>query len=115
MKIVLREVTIIRPSEQSPRFDNSAADAVGRSIKEFDFRQPIVVGDQGVVIAGHTRWKAAEEFGLTTVSVVIATALSPHTGERLPDHRQLNGYNRRVGHGPVTSGAVGCPAAERRP
>jgi hypothetical protein len=36
-------------------------DAVAVSIKEFGFRQPIVVDEQGVIIVGHTRWKAAQK------------------------------------------------------
>ncbi len=48
-----------------------------RSIREFGFRQPIVVDADLVVICGHTRLKAAQRLGLTEVPVVAATDLSP--------------------------------------
>ncbi|MGL6193425.1 MAG: ParB N-terminal domain-containing protein, partial [Thermoguttaceae bacterium] len=47
------------------------------SIKEFGFRQPIVVDSDGVVILGHTRLKAAQKLGLQKVPVHVATGLSP--------------------------------------
>ena len=48
-----------------------------RSIKEFGFRQPIVVDAEGVIIVGHTRWKAAKKLGLKLVPVHVATDLTP--------------------------------------
>lgn len=50
---------------------------MARSISEFGFRQPIVVDEAGVIIAGHTRWKAARELGLETVPVHVAAGLTP--------------------------------------
>ena len=47
------------------------------SLKEFGFRQPIVVDAQDVIIVGHTRWKAAKKLGHTEVPVHVATDLSP--------------------------------------
>ena len=41
-----------------------AVEAVAASIREFGFRQPIVVDDEGVIICGHTRFKAAQQLGL---------------------------------------------------
>jgi site-specific DNA-methyltransferase (adenine-specific) len=52
-------------------------DAVATSIKEFGFRQPIVVDEEGVIIVGHTRHKAALKLGLETVPVHVAVGLSP--------------------------------------
>ena len=52
-------------------------DAVAHSIKEFGWRQPIVVDAEGVIICGHTRWKAAQKLGLDKVPVHVATDLTP--------------------------------------
>ncbi len=38
----------------------SAVDKVAASIKEYGFRQPIVVDAEGVIIVGHTRLLAAQ-------------------------------------------------------
>lgn len=67
----------------------SAVDKVAASIKEFGWQQPIVVDIEGVVIAGHTRLKAAKKLGLTEVPVVVADDLSPEQVKayRLADNR----------------------------
>jgi DNA modification methylase len=64
-------------------------DAVARSIKEFGFRQPIVVDAESVIICGHTRWKAAQKLGLETVPVHVATDLTPEQvrAYRIADNR----------------------------
>ena len=49
---------------------------MARSIREFGFRQPIVVDTDGVIVAGHTRYKAAQQLGLDSVPVHVATDLS---------------------------------------
>lgn len=77
MKIELRKLTDIRPYEGNPRINEAAVDAVARSIREFGFRQPIVVDGDGVIICGHTRWKAAQKLGLETVPIHVARDLSP--------------------------------------
>ena len=61
------------PYDKNPRVNDSAVDAVARSILEFGFRQPIVVDEKGVVIVGHTRLKAAKKLGLATVPVHVAS------------------------------------------
>jgi DNA modification methylase len=76
MKIALRKISDIRPYEKNPRHNDAAVAAVAASIKEFGFRQPIVVDDDGVIIVGHTRWKAAVHLGLEKVPVHVATGLS---------------------------------------
>jgi len=47
------------------------------SIKEYGFQQPIVVDKKGIVIAGHTRLKAAVKLNLDTCPVIVADNLSP--------------------------------------
>jgi DNA modification methylase len=50
---------------------------VAESIRRFGFRQPIVVDGEGVIVCGHTRWKAAQKLGLAEVPVHVATDLTP--------------------------------------
>src|SRR5271166_4035841 len=71
------DITTIRPYENNPRINDNAVDAVARSIKEFGFRQPIVVDEQAVIIVGHTRYKAAIKLGLEEVPVHVAVGLTP--------------------------------------
>src|SRR6185503_8691385 len=59
------------------KIPDAAVDKVAASIKEFGWRQPIVVDEQGVIIAGHTRLLAARKLGLTEVPVHVAIGLTP--------------------------------------
>ncbi len=77
MKVELRKTDELKPYEGNPRQNDQAVDAVATSIREFGFRQPIVVDADGVIICGHTRWKAARKLGLDKVPVHVATDLSP--------------------------------------
>jgi len=77
MKIILRDITTITPYPGNPRVNDKAVEAVAASIRAFGFRQPIVVDGDGVIIAGHTRHKAAILIGMTEVPVHVATDLTP--------------------------------------
>ncbi|MBT5610100.1 MAG: ParB N-terminal domain-containing protein [Lentisphaerae bacterium] len=77
MHIELRDIDSITPYEKNPRLNDDAVDAVAESIREFGFRQPVVVDADGVIICGHTRWKAAKKLRLAKVPVHVATDLSP--------------------------------------
>jgi DNA modification methylase len=77
MKIELRPIDQVRPYPGNPRQNDEAVDAVAASLKEFGFRQPIVVDAEGVIIVGHTRYKAALKLGLKQVPVHVATDLTP--------------------------------------
>ena len=77
MKIELRKLSEIKPYPGNPRVNDAAVAAVAASIREFGFRQPIVVDEDGVIIVGHTRWKAARKLGLETVPVHVAMGLTP--------------------------------------
>jgi DNA modification methylase len=77
MRVELRPIDQIKPYPGNPRINDDAVDAVAASIREFGFRQPIVVDGEGVVICGHTRLKAAHKLGMREVPVIVAKDLSP--------------------------------------
>lgn len=79
----------VRPYEDNPRRNDGAVQAVANSLREFGWRQPIVVDADGTIIAGHTRYKAALELGMTDVPVVVASDLTPEqcSAYRLADNR----------------------------
>jgi len=77
MKVEQRKTADIKPYDKNPRDNDGAVEAVAHSIREFGFRQPIVVDAEGVIIVGHTRWKAACKLGLDEVPVHVATDLTP--------------------------------------
>ena len=77
MEVKLVSIDDVRPYESNPRVNEQAVEAVAASLREFGFRQPIVVDDHGVIIVGHTRWKAAKKLKLAKVPVHVARDLSP--------------------------------------
>lgn len=66
----------IRPYEKNPRKNDGAVKYVAESIKQFGFKVPIVIDGNDVIVAGHTRWKAAKKLGLETVPCVVADDLT---------------------------------------
>ena len=76
MQIEYLRLDEIHPYKNNPRRNDEAVDAVANSIKEYGFKQPIVVSKDGTIIAGHTRYKAATKLGLETVPCIIADDLT---------------------------------------
>lgn len=76
MKIEEMKIGELVPYENNPRKNDGAVDAVAASIREFGFKQPIIVDKDNVIVAGHTRAKAAEKLGLKTVPVIRADDLT---------------------------------------
>jgi len=77
MKIELQKLSDVKPYPNNPRLNDDAVEAVAASIREFGFRQPIVVDPNGVIVCGHARWKAAQKLGLEKVPVHVAKDLTP--------------------------------------
>ena len=77
MNIIEKKIDELREYENNPRHNDGAVDAVAESIKQFGFKVPIVIDTDGVIIAGHTRRKAAEKLGLKTVPCIVADDLTP--------------------------------------
>jgi len=89
MKVELTEIGRVIPYARNPRKNDAAIAKVAASIKEYGFRQPIVVDEEMVIIAGHTRLQAAQSLGLKKVPVHIATGLTQAQikAYRLADNR----------------------------
>lgn len=77
MQIDIWPIERVKPYDKNPRQNDAAVDAVAKSLQEFGWRQPIVVDEAGVIIVGHTRYKAALKLGYTEVPVHVASGLSP--------------------------------------
>ena len=55
---------------------------IAGSIAEFGFVNPVLVGDDGVLVAGHGRVMAARKLGLTEAPVIVLSHLSPTSAGR---------------------------------
>ena len=76
MEIVYKKIEDLKPYENNPRFNDDAVEYVANSIKQFGFKVPIIIDKNGVIVAGHTRYKASLELGLKEAPCIIADDLS---------------------------------------
>lgn len=87
----VKEISIadLKPYENNPRKNDSAVDAVAKSIEQFGFKVPIVIDSENVIVCGHTRLKAAQMLGLEKIPCVIADDLTPEQAKafRLVDNK----------------------------
>lgn len=67
----------LKPYENNPRVNDYAVKKVMESIKEFGFNNPILVDEDMVIIAGHTRREASILAGLDKVPYIVASHLTP--------------------------------------
>ena len=77
MNIIEINISDIKEYENNPRNNENAIEPVANSIKEFGFKVPIILDRDNVIVAGHTRIRAAKKLGLETVPCVIADDLTP--------------------------------------
>lgn len=89
MNIIEKNIDEILPYAGNPRRNDAAVETVRKSIEEFGFINPIVVDRNMVIIAGHTRLKAAEAMGMKKVPVIIAENLTEEQSKmfRIVDNR----------------------------
>ena len=76
MEIIERNIEELIPYENNPRNNDAAVEYVANSIKEFGFKNPIIIDKNNVIVAGHTRLKAAEKLGLVKVPTIMADDLT---------------------------------------
>ena len=90
MQIKLAEISSIKPYENNPRkLSEQAIEKVAMSLKEYGFRQPIVVDKNMVIVAGHTRYRASKKLGLKQVPISVIDNLSEEqiNAYRIADNR----------------------------
>ena len=76
MQIISKNIEEIKEYENNPRNNDNAVEYVARSIKDFGFKMPIIIDKNNVIVAGHTRYKAAKELNLTEVPCIVADDLT---------------------------------------
>jgi site-specific DNA-methyltransferase (adenine-specific) len=76
MQITNKQIKELIPYQNNPRKNERAVDAVAASIKQFGFKQPIVIDKDNVIVCGHTRYKAAQKLRLKEVPCIMADDLT---------------------------------------
>lgn len=78
----------VKPYWRNPRKNDRAVAKVRESLDRFGWQQPLVVDAKGVIIAGHTRYRAASERGDEKVPCVRAKLTAAKARQyRIADNR----------------------------
>lgn len=74
--IEYRNVDALKAYVNNPRINDHTVPELMESIKKFGFLVPILIDGNSVIVAGHTRHKAAMQLGMNEVPVVVVDGLS---------------------------------------
>jgi ParB-like chromosome segregation protein Spo0J len=77
IKVEYKHVDTLKNYEKNPRNNKKAIDKVKESIATFGFRNPIIIDNKNVIVAGHTRLQAAKELNITEVPCIVLQDLTP--------------------------------------
>lgn len=89
VKRTLKTVSLewLKPYANNPRIIEDAVPIVEESIRQVGYITPIVADDEGVILAGHTRYAALKEIGCTECDVIV---ISGATDEQKKKYRLLD-------------------------
>lgn len=76
MEIIEKSLGEIRPYKNNPRNNENAVEAVAESIKQCGYIAPIIVDENFIILAGHTRYKALKQLGKKSAEVVVKSGLT---------------------------------------
>ena len=87
MELKTKKLTEIHPYPGNPRKNDNAVESVAESIRQCGYVAPIIVDENGVILAGHTRYKALKKLGRTEAEVIVKDGL---TDEQKRKYRLLD-------------------------
>lgn len=76
MQLQTMKLSELHPYPNNPRKNDGAVDAVAESIRQCGYVAPIIVDEDGVILAGHTRYKALKKLGHTDAEVIVKEGLT---------------------------------------
>ena len=76
MELKIIPISNIKPYKNNPRKNDKAVDAVAESIKQCTYVAPIIVDENNVILAGHTRWKAMKKLGRAECECIVKDGLT---------------------------------------
>lgn len=112
MEIREVEIGLLKPYENNPRNNEAAVDKVAASISEFGFKVPIIIDRENVIVAGHTRYLAAQKLELQKVPCIVADDLTPN---QIKAFRLADNKVRNLAAGISRSSTRNFRSSEKRP
>ena len=76
LKIEYVDINSIKPYKKNPRKNEEAIPYVMESIKQFGFKNPVILDKDNVIVAGHTRIESAKRLGITEIPCIYADDLT---------------------------------------
>ena len=76
LSMVIRKLSDIQPYDKNPRNNKQAVDAVAESIRQCGYVTPIVIDENNIILAGHTRYKALKKLGRKEVECIVKENLT---------------------------------------
>ncbi len=76
MEIIEKKITEIIPYKNNPRVNENAVEVVAESIRQCGYVAPIIVDENNIILAGHTRLKALKQLGYDKVDVIVRNGLT---------------------------------------
>ena len=76
MEVINKKLDELKEYNNNPRVNINSVELVAKSIEEFGFKVPIIIDKDGVIVAGHTRYKASQLLGLDEVPCIVADDLT---------------------------------------
>lgn len=93
MEIRTLQISQIKPYPNNPRKNDEAVESVMESIKQCGYCQPILVDEDMVILAGHTRFKAIKRLGWQECPVVVRAGM---TEEQKHKYRLLDNKTNEI-------------------
>ena len=87
MELKTKKLVEIHPYPGNPRKNDNAVESVAESIRQCGYVAPIIVDENGVILAGHTRYKALQRLGRSEAEVIVKDGL---TEEQKKKYRLLD-------------------------
>ncbi len=76
MEYIRKRLSELKPYENNPRINDEAVDDVAESIRQCSYIAPIIIDEDGVILAGHTRYKALKKLGYQECEAVVVSDLT---------------------------------------
>jgi ParB-like chromosome segregation protein Spo0J len=76
MEVINKKVDELVPYKKNPRVNHQAVNEVAKSIREFGFKVPVIIDEDNVLVAGHTRVEACKRLGIDEVPTIVADDLN---------------------------------------